>query len=149
MSGFPATQLWDTILGRPAGLDFHEDNQAMIRVWQTGRNPTMRHLGRTHRVSVAWLHERIAEPGIDLRYEMTHRQAGDIYTKAFYEALKWTAACLLINMVDGRQLDKLFECFTAHEKDKTDIDHDELYKNLHKTTTPKQSYMDYQASKSV
>ena len=63
---------------------------------------------------------------------------------------KWIAACLLINIVDGRQLDRFFECFTVHEKEKTDINYDELYKDLHKTTTiPKQSYMDYQASPSV
>ena len=36
---------------------FFEDNQAMIRVIETGKNPTMRYLHRTHRVSVAWLHE--------------------------------------------------------------------------------------------
>ena len=38
-------------------LLFHEDNQAMIRVVATGKNPTMRYLVRTHRVSVAWLHD--------------------------------------------------------------------------------------------
>ena len=91
-SGLPALQLWNIILQRLAGFVFHEDNQAMIRVCQTGRNPTMRHLGRTHRISVAWLHERFAELGIDLRFEMTHRQAADIYTKAFHELLKWIAA---------------------------------------------------------
>ena len=31
-SGIPAQQLWNVILGRQAGLVFHEDNQAMIRV---------------------------------------------------------------------------------------------------------------------
>ena len=34
------------------------DNQAMLCVMKTGRNPTMRHLSRTHRVSIAWLHEQ-------------------------------------------------------------------------------------------
>ena len=63
-SGLPAKQLWNIILEGSAGLVFHEDNQAMIRVCQTGRNPTMRHLGRTHSVSVAWLHEWFAELGI-------------------------------------------------------------------------------------
>ena len=74
----------------------------------------MRHLGRTHRVSVAWLHERFAELGLLLRYEMTPRQAADIYTEAFYEARKWIAACLLINIVDGTQLETLFRCFADH-----------------------------------
>ena len=67
----------------------------------------------------SWLHERFAESGIDLRYEMTHRQAGDIYTKAFYEALLWIAAYLLINVVDGRQLDivRMLHC-TQERKDR-------------------------------
>ena len=34
------------------------DNQAMLSIRKTGRNPTLRHLSRTHRVSVAWLHEQ-------------------------------------------------------------------------------------------
>eukprot|EP00974_Lingulodinium_polyedra_P066239 6409766-Lingulodinium_polyedra.AAC.1 len=36
---------------------FHEDNNAMIRVIKTGRNPTMRFLHRTRRISIAVLHE--------------------------------------------------------------------------------------------
>ncbi len=63
-AGLPALQLWDTLFERPVSLVFHEDNQAMIRVCQTGRNPTMRHIGRTHRTSVAWMHEVFAAPNI-------------------------------------------------------------------------------------
>ena len=109
----------------------------------------MRHLGRTHRVSVAWLHERFAELGIDLRFEMTHRQAGDIYTKAFHELKKWIAACLLINIVDGRQLETLFQCFASHNAEQLEQDYDLLYKDLHKTSKPKSDYMDYTAPPSV
>ena len=121
----------------------------MIRVCQTGRNPTMRHLGRTHRVSVTWLHERFAEPGLLLRYEMTHRQAADIYTKAFNEALKWTAACLLINIVDGTQLETLFRCFADHNAEQLAQDYDLLYEGLHKSANPKSNYMEYNASPST
>jgi hypothetical protein len=39
------------------GSIFREDNQAMARVVEAGENPTMRHLQRTQRVSLAWLHE--------------------------------------------------------------------------------------------
>ena len=57
-SGLPFMCLWDRILA-PAKvkLNFYEDNQAAIQVLKTGRNPTLRHLGRTHRVDLAWLHE--------------------------------------------------------------------------------------------
>ena len=81
--GLPALQLWDALLPKKAHITFHEDNQAMIRVCETGRNPTMRHLGRTHRVDVAWLHERFSEPELTLVYEQTKQQAADIFTKAF------------------------------------------------------------------
>ncbi len=74
LAGLPALDLWHELLPRKPPLFLHEDNQAMIRVCKTGRNPTMRHIGRTHRVSVAFTHERFTLPGIDLVYEMTHTQ---------------------------------------------------------------------------
>ena len=58
--GIPALELWNVLLGRELRLVFHEDNQAMIAVCGSGKNPTMRHLGRTHKVDVAWLHERFS-----------------------------------------------------------------------------------------
>ena len=60
---------------------FHEDNQAMIHVINTGRNHTMRYLLRTHRVSVSWLHERFKGVDIVLMYEDSANMAADIYTK--------------------------------------------------------------------
>ena len=55
--GLPCLQLWHALLPHKPALIVHEDNQAMIRVVETGKNPTMRYLGRTHGVSIAWLHE--------------------------------------------------------------------------------------------
>ena len=59
--GIPAMQLWDVLLGRLVDLQCLEDNQAMVRVVETGRNPTMRYIGRTHGVSIAWLQERFKD----------------------------------------------------------------------------------------
>ena len=53
----PSLNLWTRLLPHCPGLVVHEDNQAMIRVVETGKNPTMRYIGRTHGISVAWLHE--------------------------------------------------------------------------------------------
>ena len=39
-------------LGDGGALCFNGDNSAMIQVCLTGRNPTMRHLGRTHGISI-------------------------------------------------------------------------------------------------
>ena len=45
----------NVLMGRECTLKFREDNEAMICVCETDKNPTMRHLGRAHGVSVAWL----------------------------------------------------------------------------------------------
>ena len=82
-SGLPSLIMWDKILPHKPGLMVHEDNQAMIRCVETGRNPTMRYLHRTHRVSVSWLHESFERDDLSLVYELTTRMCADIYTKAF------------------------------------------------------------------
>ena len=97
--GLPSIDLWDVLAARPVTPFVHEDNQAMIRVCETGRNPTMRHLGRTHRVSVDWLHEQFSSDQISLLYEKTDRQAGDIFTKGFTNPDKWRHAAELINIL--------------------------------------------------
>ena len=80
----------------------------MLRVIETGRNPTMRHLHRTHRVSVSWLHERFTgNEDLDLIYETSETMCADIYTKAFSDRLKWQAVCSLINVVDPKSLSQL------------------------------------------
>merc|ERR1712004_690391 len=100
--------MWDRIFPHKPPLFVHEDNQAMIRCVETGRNPTMRYLHRTHRCSVAWLHEHFSGKDISLVYELTSRMCADIYTKAFTDASKWQDACWLINVVDPALLQQFF-----------------------------------------
>ena len=98
----PAFDLWDLLLPSGYVATFHEDNTAMIRVVTTGKNPSMKHLGRVHGVGIAFLHERIASEIKDpvlLKYEESKNMAADIYTKAFTDPEKWCHACNLINMV--------------------------------------------------
>ena len=102
--GIPAKDLWEVLLRKGVLLYFHEDNQAMIQVVKTGRNPTMRHLGRVHRIAVAWLHERWEAGDCTLFYEKSELMAADIYTKSFTNKDKWTAVCWLINVVDPKAL---------------------------------------------
>ncbi len=145
----PCLQLWETLFERMVGLDFHEDNQAMIRACQTGRNPTMRHIGRTHRVSVAWMHKRFTTRGINLVYESTHRQCADIYTKGFTEPLKWYAVCLLVNVVDGHKLAQLLTSFTIHNYEKEQEEILALFPDTErKKATPHDLY-EYTAAPSV
>ena len=75
--------LWHALLPHKPGLIVHGDNQAMMTVVKSGRNPMMRYLTRTHRVSVAWLHERVKSNDLTLVHEEFCRMAADIYTKAF------------------------------------------------------------------
>eukprot|EP00972_Heterocapsa_arctica_P016981 2506801-Heterocapsa_arctica.AAC.1 len=98
--GLPCLSLWWTLLPNKPILHFHEDNQAMIRVVETGRNPTMRYLQRTHGVSVAWLHEIFKKRELDLNYELSSRMCADIYIKAFTDAIMWVQVCDLINVVN-------------------------------------------------
>ena len=83
MMGLPILDLCEVVLRPDPTLYFHEDNQAMIAVCRSGRNPTMRHLHRTHRVSIDWLHEVCQRDDVVLLYEVSDRQCADIFTKAF------------------------------------------------------------------
>ena len=105
--GLPCLNLWHALLPHHPGLVVHEDNQAMIKIVETGRNPTMRYIGRTHGVSVGWLHETFKGDDLTLAYEITSRMCADIYTKAFTDAEKWRLACWLINVCDPKELPEL------------------------------------------
>ena len=100
----PALDMCDKML--PAGYDaiFHEDNQAMIRVIETGRNPTMRYLHRTHRISIATLHEiitgQVADTKINCEYTTSTEMAADIFTKGFTDKTKWDHAMRSIGIID-------------------------------------------------
>ena len=48
--GLPMLDLWDALAGLGSKAVFHDDNESMIKVCKTGKNPTMRHLLRTHGV---------------------------------------------------------------------------------------------------
>ena len=75
--GLPSLSLWSVIFPHQPPLLLHEDNQALIRVVTTGKHPTMRYLARTHRVSVAWLHEVCKMKEIKIGYEETSRMCAD------------------------------------------------------------------------
>lgn len=89
----PALSLWQTLGPSMRTHMFHEDNPAMIMVVTSGGNPTMRHLGRVHRVCVRLLHERHGDrPGKGkciLFYDDIETMHDDIDTKAFVVTSKW------------------------------------------------------------
>eukprot|EP00969_Alexandrium_andersonii_P290197 12826678-Alexandrium_andersonii.AAC.1 len=54
----PSLTLWETLLGRKVAAYVCEGSQACFQMTKSGANPTMRHLERTHRCDVQWIHER-------------------------------------------------------------------------------------------
>eukprot|EP00439_Symbiodinium_sp_Y106_P084767 s1599_g26.t1 len=74
--GLPAITLWQQLRGTDPNFVFYDDNQTMIGVIRTGKNPTMRHLERTHGISY-----------VSLAYEVTAKMAADIHTKSFKDSV--------------------------------------------------------------
>ena len=57
-----------------------EDNEAVIEMIMKGRNPTMRHVSRTHRVVLDWLFDRISlDPKIQIKDIDTKNQLAHIF----------------------------------------------------------------------
>ena len=84
----------------------------MILVVMSGHNPTMRHLGRVHRVGVAWLHERLGKhpdnDGVVLFYDDTKNMSADVCTKGFPNAEDWDHALHLINVFHADEINPEF-----------------------------------------
>ena len=79
--GIPILDAMDVLNRKPYTMDFREDNQTMISVCETGRNPTMKQLSRTHNVDINWLHEVFTEyPHIVLTWQETKGQTANILT---------------------------------------------------------------------
>ena len=95
----PTISLWKTLAGSDPKIVFHDDNQGMIAVIRSGQNPTMRHLERTHGISIQWTHEIFQNDLIYLVYEITSKMCADIHTKAFKDHMTWKRACMLINIL--------------------------------------------------
>ena len=99
MVGLPALQLWHTLLPHKQPVLVHEDNQATIDIIVSGKNPTLRHLNRTHRVNVAWLHEQYREQAYLLTKIPTGDQCGDIFTKAITDKVAFRRALQMIGHI--------------------------------------------------
>ena len=99
--GLPALHLWERLLQGTPRIQFHEDNTTAAHSIRTGRT-NIRHLGRTHRVALAWLHEQLLADEYDLLVESSALRAADIFTKAFTDKVTWKSVCDLILHVDPK-----------------------------------------------
>jgi len=106
---FSKYQKYQTCMEKSLQIDIHNcsilfhDNQGMIGV-RSGRNPTMRHMERTHGISIASLHEHFQRDHFLLIYEITAKMAADIHTKGFKNPLAWKRACMLTNLLEPDDL---------------------------------------------
>ena len=79
-----------TITYGRANLYALEDNDAVIKMIVKGRSPNLRHVGRTHRVDLDWLFDRITkDPNIYVKWVGTKEQLADILTKGSFTAQAW------------------------------------------------------------
>ncbi len=60
-----------------------EDNGAVIKILQKGRTSALRHVLRSHRISIHWLVECLRREGVRIRYVNTKLQIADLLTKHF------------------------------------------------------------------
>ena len=65
----------------------------------------MRHLGRTHGLSISWLKERFDSKYYEVEYCKSNQMCADIFTKPFDNKEKWDQAKQLINIFDINTLD--------------------------------------------
>ena len=88
-----------TCLGK-GKLFLLEDNDAVLKMVVKGRSPNLRHVGRTHRVNLDWLFERLRkDPGVFMKWVGTKEQLGDILTKGSFTADAWKALLSLSLML--------------------------------------------------
>ena len=76
-----------------------EDDEAVIEMIIKGRNPTMRHVSRTHRVALDWLFDPIdLDSKIQIKYIDTKNQLADILTKGNFTRDEWNHLLTLFNI---------------------------------------------------
>jgi hypothetical protein len=82
----PDQTVLELILGRNIPLILHEDNQACIHILKSGYSPKLKSMNRTHKLSIAAIHESIRDLGLELRYTESGDQLADLFTKVLPRA---------------------------------------------------------------
>ena len=91
--GLPAMDLWEVLLGRLVSMILMEDNESTFQISKTGKNPTMRHISRTHGVNVQWLHDAYSKRLFNMKVTKTDEQVADIFTKHMPEKKQLEKGC--------------------------------------------------------
>ena len=76
-----------------------EENEAAIKMIVKGRSPTMRHVSRTHRVTLDWLFDGIyLDSKIQIKYIDIKNQLADTLTKTIFTRDEWNHLLRLKNI---------------------------------------------------
>jgi hypothetical protein len=97
-AALPLQHLCESILNHPIHITAHEDNEATIKILSKGKSPALRHLVKTHRISLAWVAAVCDDDGVTLKYCNTNDQLADGFTKAL-DRVKFQTAVKAIGMV--------------------------------------------------
>ena len=73
-----------------------EDNQATIRILESGKSPAFRHADKTQRINLGWIAEQFRRKHYKMAYINTMLQAADILTKPLTNLDKWSRALQLM-----------------------------------------------------
>ena len=69
------------MLQREVKIKLYEDNQAALRIIETGYSPKLRHIGKSQRVDIAFVSDCCEQRGVLPEYIATDKQKGDFLTK--------------------------------------------------------------------
>ena len=87
----PVQTVLNMIFDASIPVVLHEDNQSCIHIINAGYSAKLKHLNRTHKLSIASLSETVASLGYSLTYTDSNDQLADMFTKALVK-LKFTEA---------------------------------------------------------
>ena len=82
-------------------VNVNGDNQSMLCVLLTDRNPSMRHLSRTHRVSIAELHEQYHRNRFAFKFVRSEDMAADNFTTSMPAPHRGKQARRLIHVFES------------------------------------------------
>ena len=94
--GLPALDLWEVLLGRLVSMTLMEDNETTFQIIKAGKNPTMRHISRTHGVNAQWLHDAYTKRLFKMQVTKTDEQVADISTKHMPEKTIGKRLCKIL-----------------------------------------------------
>ena len=74
------------LLGHNIDLDFHQDNETLLKVLASGYSAKLRHCNRVHRVNIASMSEQLESPQVTAVYCKSESQIASGLTKVILPA---------------------------------------------------------------